>query len=124
MPENSQDSPYYKRRILSFKYAFEGITAALKKEPNLKIHFSVALLVLLIASILRITSTDFVLIVMLISLVISIELTNTAIESVIDSFTDKEHPIAKYAKDISAGAVLVVAFSAAVCGILIFSKYL
>lgn len=111
------------RRILSFKYAISGIFTALKEEPNLKFHFLAGVLVLILALILNISKTDWIIILFLIGFVISVELTNTAIEAVVDAFTDQEHPRAKYAKDISAGAVLVAAITSVIVGILIFLPY-
>lgn len=110
--------------ILSFKYAFEGLLAALKEEPNLKFHFLAALLVLLLSFVLNISKTDFLIVILVIGLVISIELTNTAIEVVVDRFVESEHPGAKLAKDISAGAVLVAAITSVVVGIIIFLPYI
>lgn len=111
-------------RILSFKYAFAGLIAALKEEPNLKFHFLAGLLVIIAGVILRISRTDWMIIIFLIGFVISVELTNTAIEAVVDAFTDKEHSGAKLAKDISAGAVLVAAATSAILGIMIFLPYI
>lgn len=112
------------RRILSFKYAFAGLLAAIKEEPNLKTHFLIALVVIIIASLLNISTADWITVIFLIGFVISLELTNTAIEAVVDAFTDKEHPGAKLAKDISAAAVLVAAITSAIIGIIIFLPYL
>lgn len=109
--------------ILSFKYAFQGIISALKEEPNLKIHFIIALLVLALSYFLQISKQDWINIIILIGLVFTVELTNTAIEVVVDAFVDREHPGAKLAKDISAGAVLVVSLVAVIVGIIIFSPY-
>lgn len=109
--------------ILSFKYAFEGFVSALRKEPNLKFHLIIAFLVLLIAFLLNISNRDWIVILILIGFVIAIELTNTAIETVVDGLTADQHPAAKTAKDISAGAVLVAAITAAVIGALIFLPY-
>lgn len=111
-------------RILSFKYAFQGIISALKEEPNLKIHFAIAVLVLGLSYFLQISRQDWINVILLIGLVFTVELTNTAIEAVVDAFTPSEHPGAKLAKDISAGAVLVAAVTSAVLGILIFTPYL
>lgn len=113
-----------KRKILSFKYAFSGIIVALREEPNLKFHFFVGLIVILVAMFLNISRADWIIIIFLIGFVISVELTNTAIEAVVDAFTDKEHPGAKLSKDISAGAVLVAAITAAILGIMIFLPYI
>lgn len=110
--------------VLSFKYAFEGIAAALKKEPNLKFHLLIALIVIIAGFFLRISQKDWIIVVILIGLIISVELTNTAIEAVVDAFTPSEHPGAKLAKDISAGAVLVVSITAAAVGIIVFLHYL
>ena len=113
-----------KQRILSFKYAFSGILTALKEEPNLKFHFFAGLLVIVSSIILRISKEDWFVIIFLIGFVISLELTNTAIEAVVNTFTDKEHPGAKLAKDIAAGAVLVAAITSTILGIVIFLPYI
>lgn len=109
--------------ILSFKYAFEGIWQALKQEPNLKFHLLAAVLVIGLSYFLQISKSDFIIIIILIGFVFAIELTNTAIEALVDHFTAREHPGAKLAKDISAGAVLIAAMTALIGGILIFIPY-
>ncbi len=110
--------------VISFKYAFAGVVAALKQEPNLKFHFLAGILVLILSFILKISRADWIIILFLIGFVISVELTNTAIEAVVDHFTSQIHPGAKLAKDISAGAVLVAAITAAILGIIIFLPYI
>lgn len=119
-----ENLPYYHKRVLSFKYAFSGIKEALKTEPNLKFHFITALAVVFLGLFLGISKTDWVVVIFLIGLVISVELTNTAIEAVVDSFIDKQHPGAKLAKDISAGAVLTVSITAFIIGLIIFLPFL
>lgn len=109
--------------VVSFRYAFDGIMAALQQEPNLKFHFLAAILVILLSFFLKLSRQDWIIIIILIGLVIAVELTNTAIESVVDHFTQNNHPGAKLAKDISAGAVLVAALTAAIVGIMIFLPY-
>lgn len=110
--------------ILSFKYAFEGLIAALKEEPNLKFHLLTGLTVLLISFFLKISKQDLVIIILVIGFVIAIELTNTAIEAVVDQLIKEKHPGAKLAKDISASAVLVAAITASIIGVLVFLPYL
>ena len=110
--------------ILSFKYAFEGLIAALKEEPKLNIHLGFGLVVLLAGFWFQISKIDWLIIISMIGLVISVELTNTAIEAVVDSFTDEQHPGAKLAKDISAAAVLVAALASTIIGIMIFIPYI
>lgn len=113
-----------KFHILSFKYAWEGILAALKEEPNLKIHFIIAVLVLFASFLLKISRQDWIIVLILIGFVFAVELTNTAIEAIVDAFTSSEHPGAKLAKDISAGAVLIAVLTAVVSGIIIFTPYI
>ncbi len=113
-----------KFHVVSFRYAYAGIVAALKEEPNLKFHFLAGVIVILISFFLKISRQDWITIIILIGFVIAIELTNTAIEAVVDHFTSENHPGAKLAKDISAGAVLVAAATAAIAGILTFLPYL
>ncbi|MDP3733428.1 MAG: diacylglycerol kinase family protein [Candidatus Daviesbacteria bacterium] len=110
--------------VLSFKYAFAGVVSALKQEPNLKFHFLAGILVLILSFILKISKADWIIIIFLIGFVISVELTNTAIETVVDHVIQTNHPGAKLAKDISAGAVLVAALTAAIVGVTIFLPYL
>lgn len=109
-----------KRRILSFKYALEGMVAAFKEEPNLKVHFFIGLLVILAGFWFKITKLEWIIIITMIGLVVSVELTNTAIEAVVDYLIQEKHPGAKIAKDISAAAVLVTAVTASIVGLIIF----
>lgn len=112
------------RSILSFKYAFEGLISALKEEPNLKIHFITGLLVVTAGFYFQISTLDWVILITMIGLVISVELTNTAVEAVVDYLIKEQHPGAKIAKDISAAAVLTVAITSSIVGLIIFLPYL
>lgn len=112
------------KRVLSFRYAFEGLWTALKDEPNLKFHFLVAVLVISAGLILGISKTEWLIILLTIGFVVAVELTNTAIEEVVDSFTSEVHPSAKKAKDVSAGAVLIASVTALVIGLIIFLPYI
>lgn len=113
-----------KFHILSFKHAIDGIMAAVKEEPNLKFHFLAGFAVLILSYTLNISQNDWIIIIFVIGFVIAVELTNTAIEKVVDEFTDKEHPGAKLAKDISAGVVLVATITSVLVGTLVFLPYL
>ena len=112
------------RRILSFKYAFDGIWLAFKEEPNLKFHFFAAILAIALGFYFQISRTDWTMLIIMICLVISVELTNTAIETVVDSFVSSIHPGAKKAKDVSAGAVLIISLAAIAVGVYIFLPYI
>ncbi len=104
----------------SFKYAFVGIVTALKKEQNMKIHFTIAILVILAGILLKITALEWIICLILIGIVISLELVNTAIEQVVDIAMPEINEKAKIAKDVAAGAVLVVAIMSAIVGFIIF----
>lgn len=112
------------RRVISFHHALRGIWTALKDQPNLKFHFLVAYLVILGGIFFDITQTQWLIIVFMIGLVISLELTNSAIEEVVDFFTQNLHPGAKRAKDIAAGSVLIASITAAIVGLVIFIPYI
>lgn len=104
----------------SFKYAFCGIITALKKEQNMKIHFTIAILVIIAGIILKISTIEWIICIILIGIVISLELVNTAIEQVVDIAMPKINEKAKIAKDVAAGAVLMVAIISLICGLIIF----
>ena len=106
--------------IKSFKHAFDGIWVALKTERNLKIHITIMILVIMFGVILKISTIEWLICIILFGLVIALELMNTAIETVVDMITLERNPKAKIAKDVSAGAVLVAAIAAAVIGLIIF----
>lgn len=109
-----------KKIINSFKYAIEGIMASFKNERNIKIHATIMLLVIIAGIILKINKIEWIICIILFSIVISAELFNTAIETVVDMIMPTKNEQAKIAKDISAGAVLIVAIGAAIIGLMIF----
>ena len=109
-----------KKIINSFKYAFEGIFTSFKTERNMKIHVLIMILVILTGVILKIDKMDWIICIILFALVIGGELFNTTIETVVDMIMPEKNEKAKIAKDISAGAVLVLAIGAAIIGIMIF----
>lgn len=112
-----------KKIINSFKYAFEGIISSFKAERNMKIHIFVMILVILAGYILKITKLEWIICIILFGIVISAELFNTAIETMVDIVMPEKNDKAKLAKDVSAGAVLVVAIASAIVGIMIFLPY-
>ena len=106
----------------SFKHAFEGISAACgrKAERNMRIHMACAFLVLIFGILLKIKPYEWLICILWMTLVITGELINTAIEIAIDLAMPDYHPLAKKAKDVAAGAVLVLAIGAAISGAIIF----
>lgn len=123
--DRSKREPHYlpverSRFLRSFHHAFEGIIYATRTERNMRVHFLIAALVLVATLVLRLDRYYVVATITLIALVLSLELMNTAIESIVDLLTVAHHPLAKTAKDAAAGAVLVAAVGAALCAYLIF----
>ena len=109
-----------KKFLEGFKYAFEGIWVALKSERNLKIHLLVMILVIIFGIIFKISKIEWIICIILFGLVIAGELFNTAIETVVDMISPDKNEKAKKAKDVSAGAVLVLAIASAIIGLVIF----
>ena len=104
----------------SFKYAFNGIFSCIKDEQNMMIHFIVALLVIICGFAYNLTKIEWLICILLIGLVLAAELINTSIENLCDSVTTKENKYIKIAKDTSAGAVLVLAITSSIIGLMIF----
>lgn len=109
-------APFYK----SVKYAIEGIVVCIKKERNMKIHLIMMICVIIFGYLFHLNYTEWIICMILFALVISLEMINTSIEAIVDLCSPQFHPLAKIAKDVAAGAVLVVAFFSAVIGLMIF----
>ncbi|QWV96593.1 diacylglycerol kinase [Geomonas nitrogeniifigens] len=111
------------RFIDSVNCAIEGILHTTRTQKHMRYHFLAALAVLFVALLLRVSSIEFMLLALAISFVLFAELLNTAIEVVVDMISPDYHPMAKLAKDVAAGAVLVAAFGTAIMGYLVLAKY-
>ncbi len=105
--------------LRSFGYAFQGIVTA-TKEQNLRFHILSAIIVIIAGAMTRLSITEWLIIIFVIALVIGAELINSSIERVVDLASPEIHPLAKEAKDIAAGAVLVFAVASVIIGLLIF----
>jgi len=109
-----------KKMINSFKNDFNGMIVSFKQERNMKIHISIMFLVILLGIIFKIKMVEWIICIICFALVIGGELFNTAIEITIDIAMPNFNEKAKKAKDISAGAVLVLAIASAIIGFIIF----
>lgn len=109
-----------KKILNSFKYAFQGIATGIKKERNMLIHVSIMIIVILFGIILNISKLEWMICIILFAIVIAGELFNTAIETVVDMITLERNEKAKIAKDVSAGAVLILSIGAICIGLIIF----
>ena len=108
----------------SANYAVEGVIAAVRSERHLRIHLLIGVLVIIASLYLQVTLQDFLILAIAMMLVLFAELMNTALEVVVDLVTLERDPLAKMAKDISAGAVLVTASLAVIMGYITFAPYL
>ena len=113
----------YKKILNSFKYAIEGIISSFKTERNMKIHISAMIIVIICGILLKLDKIEWCIIIIAIVTVISAELFNTAIETVVDMISPEKNEKAKLAKDIAAGGVLVIAIGSAIIGLIIFKSH-
>ncbi|GFE58091.1 diacylglycerol kinase [Geobacter sp. AOG1] len=112
------------RFIDSVNCAIEGIIHTVRTQKHMRWHFLAALALLVAVLFLRVSPLEFTLLTVSICFVLFAELLNTAIEAVVDLVSPEYHPVAKIAKDVAAGAVLVASIGAAVMGYLILSRYI
>ncbi len=109
-----------KKMVDSFNNAIDGVIYTVRTQRNMKIHMVVSVLVLIGCLFFDVSKIEFLILAITISMVISAELFNTAIESVVDMNTNYYHPLAKIAKNVAAGAVIITAINAVVVGYVIF----
>jgi diacylglycerol kinase (ATP) len=91
----------------SFGYAFRGLAHAWATQRHLRIHAGLASLAVLLGVVLRISPAEWAVLCLTIALVTALELLNTVVETVVDLLSPGYHPLAKIAKDVAAGAVLI-----------------
>ncbi|MGB8348246.1 MAG: diacylglycerol kinase family protein [Ktedonobacteraceae bacterium] len=110
--------------ITSFRYAFGGLWYALRTQRNMLVHVLIALIAIVLGIILRISAVEFALVFVAIAGVFIAEMFNTVIELCVDLASPNYHPLAKIAKDVSAGAVLLSAMLSIVIGLFVFIPHL
>ena len=106
--------------IEAFNAAIQGIIYTFKYERNMKIHYLIAVAVLIVSLRFNLNKLEMMILILSISLVIVAEMFNTAIENTVDLITQEKHPKAKIEKDVAAGAVVIAAITAAIIGLIIF----
>jgi diacylglycerol kinase len=108
------------RRATSFRNAFSGLRRLVTTERHFQIHLLAAACALILAALLGFSRVEWALLVVTIALVLVAEGVNSAIERTLDAITPSFHPLAKAAKDISAGAVLIAAIVSVITGLLLY----
>ncbi|MCM1489787.1 MAG: diacylglycerol kinase family protein [Muribaculum sp.] len=120
-----QQEPFsLRKRILSFRYALQGMAILLRDEHNARIHVAVMLAVILTGFLLGITATEWCAVLICFGMVLMAEAMNSAIEAIADLVMPGQHPLIKKAKDVAAAGVLFTAMSAVATGLVIFIPHL
>lgn len=107
--------------IESFNFAIEGVIHVLRTQRNMRLHFAAAVVVIVVAVAVGVSKIELSVLLISIAFVLVAEMINTAIEGAIDAATTAFDPMAKLAKDIAAGAVLIAAVNAVAVGYLVFA---
>jgi diacylglycerol kinase (ATP) len=109
--------------IASFYCAIEGILWSVRTQRHMRYHLLASIGLLLVALFFHVSTFEFILLLLAAVLVLIAELINTALEVVVDLVSPEYHPLARRAKDVAAGSVLVASIGAAVVGYVALSSY-
>lgn len=110
----------FRKRIASFRYAFNGIRLLIQKEHNAWIHCFAAICVLIAGFFFGLSSTEWIAISIVIGAVFAAEAINSSIEALADLVSPDYNEAIKKTKDLAAGAVLILAIAATTVGLIIF----
>lgn len=109
-----------RKRLRSFRFAFNGIRLLVTREHNAWIHCFITVCVLITGSIVGLSGMEWIVIALAIGIVLAAEAINSSIEALADFVSPDYHEAIKRTKDLAAGAVLILAISAACVGLIIF----
>ncbi len=110
----------FKRLVKSFHFAVQGFIYVWRTQPNMKIHTIVAALAILFGFLFHISAPEWLVIILVIGLVVMLEVINTAIETLVDLYTEDFSFLAGVSKDLGATTVLIMAVTAVIVGCVIF----
>jgi diacylglycerol kinase len=122
-PASQQVKSEWAKFIAGFGYAFHGLWYALRTQRNARVHSAIATLVIAVSIFLRISSVEFAMIFVAITGVFIAEMFNTVIEICVDLASPTYHPLAKIAKDVAAGAVLLNAILSVIIGLFVLGPH-
>lgn len=108
----------------SFYYAFAGIGYCLRTQRNFRIHTLATVVVAVLGALLGLSGVEWAVLALTVTMVLAAEMVNTVVEAAVDLASPGLHPLAKVAKDVAAGAVLVTAMGAVVVGVCVFVPHL
>ena len=112
------------RFVMGFVFAGRGLLYALRTQRNVRVHAALAVLAVALGIALRLSAVEFALVFVAITGVFIAEMFNTVIEACVDLITDTYHPLARVAKDVAAGAVLLSAILAVVIALFVYVPHL
>lgn len=110
--------------LRSFVYAWRGIVYAVRTQRNMRVHIALAVVAIALGVALRISPVEFAMIFVAITGVFIAEMVNTVAEACVDLATQTYHPLARVAKDVAAGAVLVSAILAVVIALFVYAPHI
>lgn len=126
--DSSHLQPHINRSTLSllraFRCAFAGVWYLFRTQRNAQIHLLISACVIALGLVLGLARWEWLVLVLTIALVLAAEGINTAIEAAVDLATSTYHPLARVAKDVAAGAVVICALAAITVGCLVFIPHL
>lgn len=108
------------RLVRSFKYAFNGLKILIKEEQNYVVHLTTAAAVITLGLYYRILAIEWIVLVLAIQVVLTLETINTAIENLADFVSTERNEKIMRIKDLAAAGVLIAALTAMVIGLIIF----
>lgn len=111
-----------KKQVDSFRYAFEGVLHVFRTQKHMRFHFYTVVAVLALGLMFKLEVSQMLILLFTISLVLVAEMFNSAVEALVDMITQQYHPLAKFAKDIAAGAVLIATMNAIIVGAILFLR--
>ncbi len=101
-------------------FAISGMLYSWRTQRNIRIHSFFAVGVLFLALLLSVSRTELAILILAIMMVLTLELVNTSLEAIVNMVTEEYLPLAKIAKDVAAGAVMIASLGAVLVGLLIF----
>lgn len=109
-----------KHIVKSFKFAADGIKEAFQSERNMKVHFLLMILVIILGLVLKLSLVEWAILTITIGLVLILEFINTSLEQIVDIVSPEKQEKARIAKDVAAAGVLISAVVAVLVGIFLF----
>lgn len=110
--------------LASFRYAVDGIWWTLRTQRNMRIHVVLGAAATALAVAVGLTASEFAILALTITVVLTLEMLNTVVEAAVDLASPSYHPLARIAKDVAAGAVLIAAIGAVATGAALFLPHL